>query len=152
MKKVTKKAVDDFLNQLNYAFVGVSRKEKHFANTLYSELKKRKFNLTPINPNIEDFKGEKCYPDLKSVPKKIDAVILTTPKAKTLKVIQQVYDIGIKHVWIQQGAQTKEAIQFAEEKKLNIIANKCLYMFANPLEGGHKFHRNFNNFFGILPK
>ncbi len=152
MKKVTKKAVDDFLNQKTYAFVGVSRREKHFPNVLYKELKKKDFNLMPVNPKIEDYNGEKCYPDLVSLPEKVDAAILTTPKSETLKVVQQAHENGIKHIWIQQGAHTKEAIEYAEDNEMNVIANKCLFMFAQPVEGPHKFHRFINKIFGALPK
>lgn len=151
MKKVTKNSINDFLNQKSYAFVGVSRKKNHFPNMLYSGLKKRNFNLIPVNPNIEDYHGEKCYPDLESLPEKVDAAILTTPKAETLRVVKQAYNSGIKHIWIQMGAHTKEAIEFAEEKEINIIANKCLFMFADP-QGLHKFHRFVNETFGALPK
>lgn len=152
MKKVTKNAINDFLNQKSYAFVGVSRREKHFPNILYRELKKKDFYLTPVNPNMENFQGEKCYPDLESLSEKIDAVIVTTPKAETLKIVKQAHNSGVKHVWIQQGAQTKEAIEFAEEKEMNIIANKCLFMFADPVHGFHKFHHSINKIFGVLPK
>ena len=131
MKKVTKQNIDDFFNQKSYAFVGVSRKEKHFPNELYNELKKKDFNLLPVNPKMEEFQGEKCYPEIGLLPDKVDAAILTTPKAETLKVVQQVHDAGIKHVWIQQGAHTNEAIEFAEEKEMNVIANKCLFMFPS---------------------
>ena len=152
MKKVTKKSVDEFLNQKSYAFIGVSRKEKHFPNYLYAELKKKNFHLTPINPNMEEFDGQKCYPDISALPEKVDAAILTTPKAETLKILQQVQENGIKHVWIQQGAHTKEAIEYAKEQDMNVIANKCLFMFATPVEGPHKFHRFINKIFGALPK
>jgi len=151
MKKVTKQAVEEFLNQNSYAFIGVSRREKHFPNELYSELKKKKFKLTPINPNMEEFQGEKCYPDINSIPEKVDAAILTTPKAETLKVLQQVQESGIKHVWVQQGAHTQEVLEYADNQDINIIAKKCLFMFTEP-ESIHKFHHNFNKFFGLLPK
>ena len=151
MKRVTKQNIDDFLNQKSFAFIGVSRKEKHFPNVLYKELKKKEFDLFPINPNMEEFNGEKCYPDINSLSKPVDAAILTTPKSETNKVLQEVYEKGIKHIWIQQGAHTKETAEFANDKDINLIANKCLFMFANPT-GIHKFHRTINSLLGILLK
>ncbi len=64
---ITKASVENFLSQKNIAVVGVSRNTKNFGNTIYRSLKKKGYNVYPINPNAEKIEGDKCYPDLHSL-------------------------------------------------------------------------------------
>ena len=64
----SKVTVDDFLAQPTLAVVGVSRDPKAFANGAYKELKEKGYRLLPVNPHMETFDGETCYPSLKALP------------------------------------------------------------------------------------
>lgn len=53
-----------------------------------------------VNPRIDKFEGDACYPDLKSIPQAPRrGVHLTNPRV-TRQVVQQCVDLGIKHVWL----------------------------------------------------
>ena len=45
-----------------------------------------------------------------------------------------------------------ETIRIAEEFNIELINKKCIYMFAEPVAGFHKFHRALVKLFGRLPK
>jgi len=149
---ITKAQIENFYKQGPIAIVGVSRNKRKFGRTVYDELKKKGFSVVPVNPNADDIAGEKCYKNIDALPQEIKAAVLLTPKPKTLETMQQCVAKGITHVWIQQGAHTKEALEFAQNNnKVNLIHGKCIMMFSEP-DGMHKFHRGVMKFFGRLPK
>ncbi len=126
----TKSSVENFLSQKNIAVIGVSRNTKKFGNTIYRSLKKKGYNVFPINPNAEKIEGDNCYPDLLSLPEKIDAVIINVPPEETEKVVLKVNKAGIKRVWLQQGSQSEKAINFSQENGIDCVSNECILMLS----------------------
>jgi uncharacterized protein len=148
----TKKAVDDFLSQKTIALVGLSRKGNHFSNMACKELKKKGYAVVPVNPSATEIDGEKCYPDLGSVKDLVDAALIMTPSSQVAAVVQDAADNGIRNVWIQQGAETDEAIELGNEKGLSLVSGECIMMFAEPTAFLHRFHRWVWARLGKLPK
>jgi predicted CoA-binding protein len=148
----SKKMVDEFLDQKKIAIVGVSRKRSKFGNIIYRELKKKGFQVFPINPNANIVEDSICYPDLNSLPEKIDAVIINVPSIQTEKVVREVKEAGIKKVWLQQGSQSDEAEKFCEENGIECISNECILMFAEPAGIIHRAHRWVWGVLGKLPQ
>ena len=137
----SKKIVDEFLAQNKIAVVGVSRKKTKFGNAIYKELKQKSYNVFPINPHITTFEGDACYPDLLSLPEKVDAVIINVPPAQTEKVVREAKQAGINKVWLQQGSQSEVAEKFCEENGIDCVSNECILMFAQPSAFIHRAHR-----------
>lgn len=152
MKKVTKEQIDRFFEQKKVAIVGVSRDKKKFGYLLYNSLIKNGYDVCPVNPNAEEIDGNKCYPSVKDVPLDYSKIILATPKEQTINVVKDAFEKKIDQLWIQQHSESKETMAFVEENNMDVIYNKCVFMFADPVVGGHKFHRNILKLFGRLPK
>lgn len=150
--KVTKKQIDEFLEPKRLAIAGVSRNEKKFGNVVFKELSKNGFEVLPINPNTEKIDETVCYPDVESLPKDIESILIVTPKFNTDEILKSAIERGIKNIWVQQSSNTNETIRIAEEYNREIIHNKCIFMFAEPVQNVHKFHRTINKIFGALPK
>ena len=148
----SKKVVDDFLSQKKIAVVGVSRKKTKFGNAIYKELKQKGYQVYPINPNINKFEEDTCYPNLLSLPDKIDAVIINVPPVQTVKVVKEVKEAGIKKVWLQQGSQSDAAVKFCEENGIECVSNECILMFAQPSAFIHRAHKWVWGVFGKLPQ
>ncbi len=148
----TIQSVNDFMAQKNIAIVGVSRKKQKFGNAIYKELEKKSFTLYPVNPNMEDYNGKKCYPDIASLPTDVTAIVINTKPDITKKLINEANDKGLKHIWLQQGSADKETIELSEKSDSNIISKQCIIMFADPAKGIHGFHKWINKTFGLLPK
>ncbi len=144
-------SIESFLDKRPIAFVGVPRDTKKFGYHVYRDMKNRGFELIPVNPNTDNINGETCYKDLASVPDGVEKVFIITPKAQTLSVLEQAYTKGIKQAWIQQTAETKEAIAFGSEKGMDLIHNECIMMFAVNT-GIHKLHGFLKKVFGRYPK
>lgn len=143
--------VDAFVGQEKLAVVGVSRKKNKFGNTLFRELKKKGYTVFPVNANADTIEGEKCYPDLKSLPDKVGGAVIVVPPAQTETVVKDAAEAGIKRVWMQLGSESDTAIDFCKENDITVIANECIFMFADPVNSIHKFHRWIWKLFKKLP-
>ena len=74
--------VQEFLAQKRIAIVGVSDKRETGCNLAYRKFKQAGYLVSAVNPRLTTFEGDPCYPDLKSIPVKPDAVFtLTNPKS-----------------------------------------------------------------------
>lgn len=148
----TLQAINDFMAQKNIAIAGVSRKKQKFGNAIYKELDKKGYTLYPMNPNMEEYDGKKCYPDITSLPDDITAIVLNTKPEVTKKLLEEAHHKGIHHIWLQQGSADKQTIELAEKSESNIITKQCVIMFADPAKGIHGFHKWISKTFGLLPK
>ena len=61
---------------------------------------------------MEFAEGDKCYPDLSSVPEKLDGVVINVSPPEAVNVVQDANAAGIKRVWLQQGSQSDEAVKY----------------------------------------
>ena len=148
----SKKLVEEFLSLDKIAVVGVSRKRNKFGNVIYRELKKKGYKVYPINPNTNIIEEDVCYPDLLSLPEKIDAVIINVPPAQTEKVVREIKKAKINKVWLQQGSQSDEAISYCKQNGIECISNECILMFAEPAGFIHRAHRWVWGALGKLPR
>ncbi len=144
--------INEFLAQKTFALVGVSSKKTKFGSTAYKELKSKNFKVFPVNLNMEEFNGDKCYPNLSSIDEKVDAAIIVTKHEQTIEIIKEAIENNIKHIWLQQGAESKKAVKLAEENGMNVISKRCILMFAEKLGFIHKCHRGISKVFGKYPK
>lgn len=152
-KTVTKKNdVDEFLKQEKLAVLGVSRKKMKFGSMVFRELKKRKYQVFPVNPNTPELEGETCYKDLQSLPEKVGGAVIVLKPAQTEKVVKDVVEAGITRVWMQQGSQSETAVKYCKENNVTVISNECILMFADPVVTFHKFHRWLWKVFKKLPR
>jgi len=144
--------IKDFFSEKAIAVAGASRSPQKFGGMVLSELKKRGFDLYPINPNTSEIAGTRCYSSVMELPEVVSNLLIVTPKNQTSSIVTQAVDKGIKKIWIQQKSETKEAIEFAEKNNIQVIHGKCVFMFAEPVAGVHKFHRFCAKLFGGFPK
>ena len=146
----TRSAIDDFLNHRTLAVVGVSRSGKKFGNGASRELRKKGYQVLPVHPEAESIDGEKCYRSLAELPAQVGGLLLVVPPAETEKVVQQASAAGIRHVWMQQGAESEAAIRYCEGQGISVVSRECILMFAQPA-GVHKLHHWFWRVLGKLP-
>jgi predicted CoA-binding protein len=144
------KDISRFLSLGKYAIVGVSRDPKKFGQVMFKDLRKKGMDVVPVNPEADTIDGEKCYRSVSELPQDVRGVIFMTPREATLSAAREVIAHGIKDLWIQQGAETKEIIAELEKEDVNLIHNQCIMMFWKP-SGIHSFHRFLKKIFGGLP-
>jgi predicted CoA-binding protein len=150
--KTTKAAINAFLETRKLAIAGVSRDQKKFGYAAFRKLKEIGFDLYLVHPDTDTLHGESCYRNISLLPGDIGGLLIMTPKTETLGVVKDAVNKGIRNLWIQQMSETPESIEYALNNKVNLVAGQCIMMFAEPVEGFHKFHRNLKKWFGRLPK
>ncbi|NQU85544.1 MAG: CoA-binding protein [Mariniphaga sp.] len=149
---ITLNQIQKFLKPKKMAIAGVSRNPKKFGGNIFNEFKNKGYELYPVNPNTEEIYGEKCYKSIDDLPSDVEHLYIVTPKNETAEVVKSAVEKGIKMIWIQQGAETEEAIEIAGGNNIPLIYKKCIYMFAEPVNSIHKFHRFCVKAFGAYPK
>jgi predicted CoA-binding protein len=104
------KQIQDFIAAEPIALIGVSRNPKKFGYTAFKELKEKGMDIIPVNPHAAEILGEKTFPDVKSLPEAVKSIIIMTKKDQTASVIREAMEKGVKHIWIQQMADSPEAV------------------------------------------
>ena len=141
-----------FLELKTIAVAGVSRSTHKFANRIFSELLKRGYRLFPVNPNMTAYADIPCYPSLGHLPEPAEGVVIVTPPNQTFQIVQNAYTAGITKIWLQQGADSPEAIAFCREKGIQVIFGECILMFLEPRGWIHQIHYWIWKYLGKLPK
>ena len=152
--------VKDFLAQKRIAVVGVSRNNSHHpaANLIYRRLKTNGHNVFAVNPNMAAFEGERCYPDLKSIPGGVDGVVIITRPEVTERIVHDCSDAGVRRVWMHQSIGKKgssvspEAVEYCRQRGIRVIAGGCPMMFGPGVDFGHTCMRWVLKLTGGLPK
>jgi uncharacterized protein len=147
-----KEVIDWVLSQKHVAVAGVSRNPRKFGAIVFAHLRKSGSSVYPINPNMGEYEGVKCYPDVMSLPEEVTVLVTVTKPDVTRALVQQAVVKGIKSVWMQQGSEFPEAAAIAEAAGITLIRKKCIMMFAEPVKSVHTFHRFLNKLFGRYPK
>ncbi len=110
----------------NIAVVGISNKLGRPSLTVASYLKGQGYRIIPVNPTIQDVNGEKCYPDLGSIPEKVDVVDIFRKPEDVLPVVEEAIRIGAKAIWMQEGIVNEDAARKAKEAGLQVVMDKCM--------------------------
>jgi len=153
--------IQDFLAQKRIAVVGVSDKRETGCNLAYHKFKAEGYAVAAVNPRLASFEGEPCYPDLKSIPEKPDAVFILTNPTVTEQIVRQCVELGIKHVWMHCMMGTKpglaagmtsvsqEAVGLCKANGITVIPGSCPNQFLKP-DFGHKMMRGMWRLFGFM--
>jgi predicted CoA-binding protein len=138
-----------FLAEKSIAVVGVSRNPKSFGNLAFKVLKEQGYRVFPINAQADQVEGQRCFHSLQELPERPGAVLSVVPPAETENVAAECARLGIKHLWMQQGAESGKAEQICREGGVEAVSHACVLMYAHP-RGIHSFHRFFKKTFGTL--
>ncbi|MBO0729121.1 MAG: CoA-binding protein [Acidimicrobiaceae bacterium] len=152
-----KQAASDFLGKKRIAVTGVSRHPKdHGSNVVYKRLRERGYEVVPINPNTEQVEGDLCYPDLKSVPGGVEAVVIATAPTTGEDTMRECVELGIKHVWMHRGpgagSVSRAAAEYGREHGIVVIDGGCPCMFDPTADFGHKVMRSIFTLAGNVPR
>jgi len=150
--------VHDFLAQQRIAVAGVSRINSHHpaGNLIYRRLKKTGHEVFPVNPHMQTFEGDPCYPDLPSIPGGVDGVVIITRPETTERIVRDCSSAGVRRVWMHQtlGKGTSvspEAVEYCRQHDISVIAGACPMMYGPGADFGHLCIRGILKLTGGLP-
>lgn len=110
------------------ALVGLSTDHQKASYFVASYLLSEGYRVIPVTPRGGEILGQKCYPDLKSVPEKIDLVDIFRPAHEVAALVDTAIALNIPAVWMQL-----RIIDFASADKalaagMKVVMDKCVKM------------------------
>jgi predicted CoA-binding protein len=150
-------AASDFLSKRRIAVTGVSRSpEQHGSNVVYQRLRERGYEVFAVNPNAEVVEGDPCYPDLRSIPGGVEAVVIGTRPERAEATMRECADLGVEHVWMHRsmggGSVSKQAAEYGRAHGISVIAGGCPLMFEPAGDAGHRMMRFVLTLTGAVPR
>ena len=141
-----KEAAATFLAHKRVAVTGVSRTPRsHGSNTVYKRLRERGYEVFAVNPNAREVEGDTSYPDLKSIPGGVEAVVIATRPERAEDTMRECADLGIKQVWMHRGpgagSVSPGATSYGRAHGITVIDGGCPLMFGPTADFGHKIMR-----------
>ena len=94
------------------------------------------FRIIPVNPKYTEILGERCYPDLKSIPERVDIVDVFRKSEDCAPIARDAAAIGAKALWLQIGVMNDEARQIADTAGMDFVQNRCVKIEYARLFGG----------------
>ena len=150
--------VHDFLAQKRIAVAGVSRnKSEHpVGNLIYRRLKTTGHDVFAVNPQMRTFEGDRCYPDLQSIPGGVDGVVIITRPETTVRIVRDCNDAGVPRGWMHQPSGkgwsvSREADEYSRQHGISVIAGACPMMYGDGADFGHTCMRWILKVTGGLP-
>jgi len=110
------------------AVVGLSTDPQRASWFVASYLKKEGYRIIPVNPKADAILGEKAYPDLASIPGKVDLVDVFRPASECLAVARQAVAIGAGALWLQLRLVNIEAAELAARSGMAVVVDRCVKM------------------------
>ena len=108
------------------ASFGLSSNQEKESYWIVSYLKEQGYKIIPVNPTATEILGEKTYPDLESIPEKVDVVQVFRKSEDVPPVVDSAIKIGAKVVWMQEGIVNEAAAQKAREAGLQVVMDACM--------------------------
>jgi predicted CoA-binding protein len=131
-----------FLEGRRIAVTGVARDGRLPANAIYRRLKACGYDVVPINPRASEVEAAACYPDLRSVPGGLDAVMIASPPASGPEIVRQALERGVRRIWFHrsfgEGSVAEEAVRACRNAGVEPIVGGCPLMFCGKVDVFHR--------------
>jgi predicted CoA-binding protein len=145
MAKTTIQDIDDFLAQKRIALVGVSRNPQEISRLLLREFVRRGYDVVPVNPNLAEVEGLRCFARIQDVAPAVDAVLIMTAAGRSTEAVQGCAEAHIKRAWLYRGAGagavSAEAVDLCQHHGIRVVAGFCPYMFWPETSFVHRAHK-----------
>lgn len=114
-------SIEAFLASKTYAVAGASANPKKFGNRAFRALIGSQRETYPLNPTAAEVEGQRAYATIAELPVVPEAISVVTPPPVTRQVVADAIAAGVKHIWMQPGAEDDEASQAARDAGVNVI-------------------------------
>lgn len=115
-------SIEAFLASQTFAVVGASRDRAKYGNKVLRAYLQAGREVYPVNPHASEVEGRTAYPSLGKLPSKVEAVSIVTPPEITADIVHDALEIGVKHLWMQPGAESNAAVNAAQAGGVNVIS------------------------------
>ncbi len=108
-----------------WAVVGCSADPSRPSNEVAKFLQERGYRVIPVNPTETEILGERCYPDVASIPEPVDVVDLFRRPEQVGPPVDEAIAAGAKVVWMQLGIVNQEAAAKARAAGIDVVMDHC---------------------------
>lgn len=108
------------------AVVGLSDKSWRPSHGVSEYMQRAGYKIIPVNPELREVLGERCYPDVESVPEPIDIVNIFRRPELVPEIVEAAIRVGAKAVWMQEGVIHEKAAARARAAGLTVVMDRCL--------------------------
>lgn len=118
--------ISQFLSKRNkIAVVGASENKEKWGYKVFITLKKKGYDVYPVNPKHEFIGEYKCYKSIGDMPFVPDLVITVVAPRITEKVVYEAEAIGVRKVWMQPGSESERAIELCKKYGIKEVHKMC---------------------------
>ena len=154
-QRASLETIEDFLAQKRIAMPGISRDPANFSVKLFEELCRRGYDVVPVNPNVAEVQGRRCFARVQDIQPPVEAALLMTSPEATETVVNHCAEAGIRRVWMYraagQGAVSAKAVAFCHAQGMQVVPGQCPFMFLPEAAGFHRFHGFVRKITGRYP-
>jgi predicted CoA-binding protein len=115
--------VTRFLESPAYGVVGASAQRHKYGNKVLRCYQQNGRRVIPVNPREREIEGAACVASVLDLPDDVQSISVITPPQVTERVVAEAIRKGIRHVWLQPGAESDRAVVACEAAGINVIAD-----------------------------
>jgi len=108
------------------AVVGISDRPERDSYRVAAYLAQAGYVIIPVNPNVTQVLGERCWPTLDDVPTPIEVVDVFRRSELVEPVVDAAIRVGAKAVWMQDGVVNETAAATARAAGLLVVMDRCM--------------------------
>ena len=108
------------------AVVGISDRPERDSYRVAAYLAQAGYVIIPVNPNVPQVLGERCWPTLDDAPKPIEVVDVFRRSELVEPVVDAAIRVGAKAVWMQDGVVNETAAAKARAAGLLVVMDRCM--------------------------
>jgi hypothetical protein len=120
--------IKEFMSQKKFAVVGATDNPGKYSNQIVKNLKKRGYEVYPINPKLNQLEGMKCYASLEEIPVKVDVVDFVVPPSVTKTILKDCKRLGLCRIWLQPGSENEAALAYCHNNNLKVVHGVCVML------------------------
>jgi len=117
------------------AVVGLSTNTSRPSFRVARAMQKIGYRIIPVRQTTQEVLGEKAYPDLGSLPFKVDMVDVFRAAEHVPAIVESCITLGIPRLWLQEGIIHEEAAQRARDAGITVVMNRCMWRDRSQLCG-----------------
>jgi predicted CoA-binding protein len=118
--------IAEVLSMRTIAVVGLSGKRYRPSYGVAEYMQRAGYRIIPVNPHEREVLGERCYPDLDSIPGPVDVVDIFRRSECVPEIVDAAIRKGAKVIWMQEGVVNEEAARRAEAAGMTVVMDRCI--------------------------
>jgi predicted CoA-binding protein len=108
------------------AVVGASGDPSKPGHEIPRYLQGQGYRIIPVSPKGGELLGEQVVASLEEIEGPVDVVDVFRPPAESMAIAQAAAKLGAKVLWFQEGTDSDEAVEYAQNAGLTVIRGRCM--------------------------